>query len=257
MPWNAAIPHTNMMVHPGQGVEHLPESVNNGSQRWSDLCCTRRWWYSAPVKLLLRAFLPCFAVLCACSSVNRVPHPDGTLQRYIEHVEQGELDEAYELLSEAERQRVSLEEFQRAARENPEELASQVRELRRQMADPIPVRAEVRLESGDVATFELYEGRWRIAEGAAGAVSLTSPVQTLRALRRALQRRSYRGVLRVLSREARAQVEDEVVRIIEGIEDEESLTIEITGNRARIVYDDTHFLELQREDGEWMIVDMN
>lgn len=206
---------------------------------------------------ITRVFVPALALLCACSSLNRVPHPDAVLQQYVEHIEGGELDAAYALLSEAQRQSMSLDEFRTAAQEHPEELASQVRELRRQMTEPIPVRAEIRLDSGDVATFQLHGGRWRIAEGAAGAVSLTSPTQTLRALRRALLRRSYRGVLRVLSREARAQVEDEIARIIEGIEDEESLTIEVTGNRARVIYDENHFLELQREDGEWMIVDMN
>lgn len=172
-------------------------------------------------------------------------------------METGNVDGAYELLSDAQRQRVSREEFQEAAQQFPEERESQARELRRQMAEPIPVTAEIRLSSGEVATFVLQNGQWRIAEGAAGAVSLASPLQAIRTLRRALQRRSYREVVRVLSREARAQVEDEIARIVDGLEDEGSLTIEVTGNRARIIYDENHFVDLQREDGEWVVVDMN
>jgi len=205
----------------------------------------------------MRAIVPFLVLLCACSSINRTPHPDVVLRQYVELIEGGDIEAAYGLLSVSERQRVSLEEFRRAAAEAPEELASQARELRRQMSEPVPVQAEVPLASGDVVTFVLHEGRWRIAGGAAGAVSLSSPLQTLRALRRALLRRSYGDVLRVLSRQARAQVEDEVARIAEGIEDEEGLNIEVTGNRARVIYDETHFLELEREDGEWVIVDMN
>lgn len=196
-------------------------------------------------------------LVIACAPLNRATHPDDVLARYVEAMSNGDIDGAYTLLSEAQRQQTSLEEFRAAAQRYPEELEAQTRELRRQMEEPIPVSAEIRLESGEVATFVLEGGQWRVAEGAAGAVSLSSPLHTIRALRRALQRRSYGEVARVLSREARAQVEDEIARIVEGLEDEGSLTVEITGNRARIVYDENHFVDLQREDGEWVIVDMN
>lgn len=192
-----------------------------------------------------------------CTPIGRASHPDQLLQQYVERIEQGEIDAAYNLLSERQRQRISHEEFRQRAQQYSEELEAQSRELRRQMSEPIPVTAEVHLETGEIATLTLQEGRWRIAEGAANAVSLASPLQTVRALRRALQRRSYFGVLRVLGREARSQVEDEVARIVEGLDDEESFTVEITGNRARINYDGEHFIDLEREDGEWVIVDMD
>lgn len=197
------------------------------------------------------------ACLCSCSSGSHVTHPDAVLRDYVEAIEQGNLDAAYDLLSASQQHRISREEFRRLAREYPVELEAQARELRRQMVEPVPVAAEVRLESGEVATFELQGGRWRITEGAAGSVSLSSPLQAVRAMRRALLRRSYRGAIRVLSRESRAQIEDEISRIIDGLEDEESLSIEVNGVRARIIYDDNHFVDLLREDGEWVIVDMN
>jgi hypothetical protein len=152
---------------------------------------------------------------------------------------------------------MTRDEFRRLAREYPGELEAQARELRRQAIEPVPVTAEIRLESGEVVTFQLQGGRWRITEGAAGSVSLSSPLQAVRAVRRALLRRSYRAAIRVLSRESRAQIEDEISRIIEGLEDEESLSIEVNDPRARVVYDDNHFIDLLREDGEWVIVDMN
>lgn len=198
-----------------------------------------------------------FAGLCACSSSAHVTHPDEVLRRYVEAVEQGNIDAAYDLLSASQRHRTTLEEFRQLAREHPGELEAQARELRRQMVEPVPVAADLRLLSGEVATFELQGGRWRITEGAAGSVSLSSPLQAVRAMRRALLRRSYRGAIRVMSRESRAQIEDEISRIVEGLEDEESLSIEVNGVRARIVYDDNHFVDLLREDGEWVIVDMN
>lgn len=194
---------------------------------------------------------------CGCASFSRVPPPDELLGQYISNIEGGDLEAAYLLLSDSQRQQLSLDEFRQAVENYPEELEAQARDLRRQMSEPIPVSAEMRLESGEVVTFVLQDGQWKITEGVAGAVSLASPLQAIRALRRSLQRRSYSSVIRVLSREARGQLEDEVSRIVEGLQDEESLNIEFTGNRARVIYDDNHFVDLQREDGEWVIVDMN
>ncbi len=203
------------------------------------------------------AALSLFVLLSGCATFSRVSHPDTLLTRYVEAIESGDIDGAYALLSEAQRHRVSRAEFREAAGAYPQELEAQARELRRQMAEPISVSGEVPMASGERAIFILQDGHWRITEGAAGAASLTSPLQTIRVLRRALQRRSYPGVLRVLSREARSQLEDEISRIIEGLEDEEALSVEVTGNRARVVYDENHFVDLQREDGEWVIVDMD
>lgn len=194
--------------------------------------------------------------ISGCASATRVGHPDHVLQRYVEALESSPA-EAYELLSRSQRHRLTPEEFQQASQEYSDEVQAQVRQLRLQLAEPIPVHAEVRLSSGEVVTLVLEGGHWRIADGASGAVALASPLQTVRALRRALQRRSYQSLLRVLSREARSQVEDELTRITEGLDNEEDLRIEVTGNRARVVYDDNHFVELVREDGLWVVVDMN
>jgi hypothetical protein len=184
-------------------------------------------------------------------------HPDAALRQYVEAIEQGDIDAAYDLLSASQQHRTSREEFRQLAQDYPVELEAQARELRRQMVEPVPVVADIQLQSGEVATFALEGGRWRVIEGAAGSVSLSSPLQAVRAIRRALLRRSYRGAIRVLARESRAQIEDEISRITEGLEDEESLSIEVNGTRARIIYDDNHFVDLVREDGEWVITDLN
>lgn len=203
------------------------------------------------VAMLLLCLLP------GCAAISRQTHPDRTLERYVAAIEAGDYDAAYDLLSREQQARVSREEFRRAAEEQAEEVRDQARQLRRQMAEPVPVRAEIQGPGGETATFVLEEGRWRIAEGAAGSVALDTPIQAVRALRRSLQRRSYQAILRVLGREARAVLEDEISRVIEGLSDEEELRVEVMGNRARILYDENHFLDLVREDGEWVVVDID
>lgn len=199
----------------------------------------------------------CVASLAGCGAAARQAHPDGVLVEYVEALEAGDLDRAYGLLSQAQQRRMSREEFRAAADAYPEEVEEEARQLRRQLAEPVPVRAELRGSGGESASFVLEGGRWHIVEGAAGAVALDSPIQAVRALRRALVRGSYPAILRVLSRESRAVVEDEVARIAEGLSDEEALQVEIRGNRARVLYDDTHFVELVREDDEWVVVDID
>ena len=100
----------------------------------------------------------------------------------------------------------------------------------------------------------LEEGRWFIDGGVISAPGLRSPMATVRAFRRALQRRSLPGVERVLARQPRAEVEDEIARILDETEDELDLEVEIRGNRARVRTTGGREITLVREAGEWRIV---
>jgi len=200
-------------------------------------------------------------LICAstlgCGAASRVAHPDATLRSYVEAVESEDYETAYRLLSEEQRARMPVEEFRRLAALNGPELEDQARQLRRHLETPIAVTAELRSRTGETASFALEQGQWTLTEGAAGSNSLQSPRHTVRALRRALQRRSYDGVLDLLSRDAQAIVEDEVERIIEALAEDELFAIEVTGNRARVFYDDDHFIDLVREQGRWVITDLD
>jgi hypothetical protein len=205
----------------------------------------------------MKALAPIVTVLlAACGQSSHQAHPDPVLEQYVELISD-DPDRAYDLLSESQRARITRDEFREAAARHPEEIEAQVHQLRLQLAQRIPVRADVPLASGEVIALVLDGGRWRIADGLAGATGLASPLETVRALRRALQRRSYQALLHVLSRDARSQVDDEIDRVIEGLGDEESLRIDVTGNRARVVYEGDHVIDLIREDGIWVVEDMN
>jgi len=195
-------------------------------------------------------------LLAACGSRPPVPGPDATLLAYAQAAERGDADAAWEILSPAEKQRTSREDLRRAFRENRAELEDQARTLRRALAAPVRASAEVPTADGGRAIVALEKGSWRIAGGVTGAESLRTPRDTMAVLRSALQRRSYDAVLRVLSRSARAQVEDEVRRLLFALEDIDALSIEVDGDHARIELDPGHAVELQHEDGEWRIVEV-
>jgi len=140
---------------------------------------------------------------------------------------------------------------------NAEELRSQGRALG-QTSEPgaVAAHARVRLQSGETIVLVLEENGWRIDGGVLDAAGLATPLDAVAAFRRALMRRDLRGVERVLSRQTRAEWEEEVRRVVDATEDGDDLQVEIQGNRARVRTTGGGSIELVRESGEWRVVDV-
>ncbi|HBQ13674.1 MAG TPA: hypothetical protein DEF51_21900 [Myxococcales bacterium] len=102
----------------------------------------------------------------------------------------------------------------------------------------------------------LEDGRWRIDGGVLDAAGLGTPLDAVAAFRRALMRRDLEGVERVLSRQTRAEWEEELRRVLEATADTDDLEVEIQGNRARVRTTGGGSIELVRESGEWRVVDV-
>lgn len=201
--------------------------------------------------------LLCALLWCGCGGAARPPQPQSVVQAYLQAVRAHDADAAYDLLSTTQQAAVSREEFTRAFRENRAELDDQARALSRLSGRDIVAVGEVAYGEGDSAALMLERGEWRISGGVAEAYSLRSPQQTLRSLRRALERRSYDALMRILARRSRSQVDDEVRRLVDALHDAENLEIVVDGDRARVEYEPGHVIELQREDGEWRLVDLD
>ncbi|MND01936.1 hypothetical protein D3C83_211260 [compost metagenome] len=60
-------------------------------------------------------------------------------------------------------------------------------------------------------------------------------------------------MLRVLSRQPRADIEADLARVLEETEDELDLEVEIRGNRARVRTTGGREITLVRDAGEWRI----
>ncbi|MCA9858043.1 MAG: hypothetical protein KC458_12300, partial [Dehalococcoidia bacterium] len=123
--------------------------------------------------------------------------------------------------------------------------------------ETIDAQARVQLASGETILLVLEEGGWRIDGGVLDAAGLVTPLDAVAAFRRALMRRDLPGVERVLSRQTRAEWEEEVRRVIEGTEDTDDLEVEVQGNRARVRTTGGGSIELVRESGEWRVVDIH
>lgn len=184
----------------------------------------------------------------------RVEPPATAVTEYVGAVRAGDAEAAYALLDEQTRAEVPFDEFRALMRHNRAELADQAEELEQLAAQGVRARARVPLETGETVALVLEEGRWVIDGGVLDAPALRTPRDAILSLRRALRRRSLRGMERVLARQPRAEIEAEIERLLEETADEQDLRIEVQGNRARVVTTSGREITLVREAGEWRVL---
>jgi hypothetical protein len=72
-----------------------------------------------------------------------------------------------------------------------------------------------------------------------------------------LARRSYAGLMRVLSPATRAAVENDVRSFVDGLSDTGSLPVQVTGDAALVSVPGGHQVKLKREGGVWRVEDFD
>jgi len=185
-----------------------------------------------------------------------VERPDGTIVRYVRAARAGDAEGAYALLDEDTRAQVPFESFRTLMEENRAELGEQVDELDRLAAEGIEARAHIPLRGGETVVMVLEEGRWVLDGGVLDAPALGTPQETILSLRRALARRSLRGVARVMARQPRAEMEAEIERLLEETGDDLDLQVEVHGDRASVRTTGGREILMIRESGEWRILEV-
>jgi hypothetical protein len=197
--------------------------------------------------------------LCAgCGGGLSVQGPSGTIRAYARALEHGDAPAAWTLLDEDARRGRTSAEHARLMAQNRGELSQQGRALARAAGgSDVEARARVALRSGENVQLVLEDGGWRIEGGVLDAAGLGTPLDAVGAFRRALMRRDLGGVERVLSRQTRAEWEEEVRRLVESTADPDDLEVEVQGNRAQVRTTGGGSIELVRESGEWRVVDVH
>ena len=208
----------------------------------------------APV--LARPALLLMLLLGGCASGPRVEGPALTVRTYASALSAGDARTAWALLHEDARGGRTEGDHAALMAQNAGELALQGRALA-SSAERVEARARVALRRGETVVLVLEDGAWRIDGGVLDAAGLGSPLDAVAAFRRALMRRDLDGIERVLSRQTRAEWEEEVRRLVEATADPDDLEIEVQGNRAHVRTTGGGSIELIRESGEWRVVDVH
>jgi hypothetical protein len=196
------------------------------------------------------------ALAGGCVGRAAVADPEPTIDAYVRALEQGDTEALYELMSEESRRAISREELKRVLAEQKTELADHAGAVH---ADDrvISARADVRYDDGEVVSLDLEQGRFRVTAADALPAAARTPAQALGQLRSVLARRSYAGLLRVLSPRTRAAIERDLRSLVDGLADPESLDVEVVGDSATVAIPGGHLVKLRREEGVWHVDDFD
>jgi hypothetical protein len=194
---------------------------------------------------------------CGAAAASRgTPDPRGTLRAWAVAVRARDAGAAYALLDADARQGTDRARFSALFTAHHAELAAQATALEAGAASDIGARARLTLVGGEVVALVLEDGAWRIDGGVLDAPGLRTPEDAVASLRRALARRSLDGVLRVLSRETRGEVEAEIARFLAASEDTADLETRVEGDAAEVRLGGGARVTLVREAGAWRVADV-
>jgi hypothetical protein len=161
------------------------------------------------------------------------------------------------MMDERGRRALSRDEVRRMVADEKAELVDQSRVLVGAQV-VIRSRARVRFADGEDAMLIADErGVFRIASADALPAAARTPEQALEQLRRVLARRSYAGLLRVLSPSTRSAIENDLRALVLGLKSPDGLEVIVTGDVASVQLPGGHEVKLRRESGIWHVEDFD
>lgn len=185
-----------------------------------------------------------------------VPDPREAVRAYADAARRGDADSLYGMLDDQGRRALSLTEVRRRVADERAELADVGRTL---LGSGVAVkaRATVRWADGETAAVELVPDGFRIAAADALPSGAKTPAEALGALRRVLARRSYAGLIRLLSPATRSALEGDLRALVDGLERPEGLEVHVAGDGATVQVPGGHEVKLRREAGVWRVEDFD
>ncbi len=201
-------------------------------------------------------------VLCLVGCGATVPDPKQAALEYADAAAKGDAEAVYALLSESSKRSYTHAEVKGLVVDQRDELKLQADAVRKVFAvgaDPsrVVTEAMVPFADGERAALRLENGEYRIGAADALPADARTVAQALGQLRRVLARRSYQGLLRVLTPRSRAAVEEDLRTLVDGMEEPEGLDVKVTGDTAVVTVPGGHFVRLKRDAGVWRIEDFD
>lgn len=199
------------------------------------------------------ALVPIFLTGCATSAT---PNPKAFADTFAEAAKRGDDDALYGMMTTTARETYSKDDVRKLVREQREELRERGTDLQ---AAGTSVRAFARLryDDGEEVQLDLYGGRFWITAAGSMPGGSRSPEAALDQFRRVLARRSYAGLMRVLSPSTRAAIEQDLRSLVEGLEHPETLRVKPLGDVANVQVPGGHTVKLKRDNGIWRVEDFD
>ena len=193
--------------------------------------------------------------LVGCTG-HAVPDPRSAADDYAAAASKGDADAIYEMMTTSAQKSRSRDDVRRLVKEQRVELADQAK-LATARDARVEATARLRYEDGEEAQLELRDGRFWITSSGALPGGSRTPEQALDQLRRVLARRSYAGLMRVLTPATRAAIEQDLRSLVNGLERPETLHVQVTGDAAVVTVTGGHTVKLKRDGGVWRVDDFD
>jgi len=198
-------------------------------------------------------------VLPCCAS-RSVPDPREAATAYASAAARGDSNAIYAMMTSAARRAVSAEDVRRIVGDERAELAEQAAAITSKDAR-LEARARLKFGDGEEVALDLAGGPTgsRFLVAAAGTLpgGAATPEEALDELRRVVARRSYAGLVRILTPSTRASLEQDLRGLVTGLERPDTLHVETHGDEASASVPGGHHVKLKREGGLWRVEDFD
>jgi hypothetical protein len=217
-----------------------------------------------PVSLPLRRGWPVLAtalsvatgsVSVACGG-GSVPDPKDAADAYAAAAATGDSDAIYEMMTAAGKKARTREDVRKLVKDERVELTEQARAISAKDARS-EATARLRFEDGEETALELKDGRFWVTTAGALPGGARTPEEALDQLRRVVARRSYAGLMRVVSPATRAAIELDLRSLVNGLDHPETLPVQISGDSATVAVPGGHHVRLKRDGGVWRVDDFD
>ena len=193
-------------------------------------------------------------LLVACGR-PALPDPRAAARAYADAAAKGDAGRIYALMTTDARRTYGERRTRELVADTRVELARQAAALSRSDTR-VAGEATVLLDDGTRAELTLESDGFRVAAADTLPGAARTPSEALDGLRRALARRSYFSLLRVLSHEARGELEPDVRSLARALEEPATLAVRVDGDRAEVDVGAGHLVTLRRDRGSWFVEDI-
>ena len=192
-------------------------------------------------------------VFLGCSGTT-LPDAKIAAQAYANAAAGGDGNAVYAMLSDDAKTRLAQRDVGPLLASARDEFAQQRKDF--QGSDVrVKTNAELAFADGERVSLVSENGEYRIVAGLDLPGGGPLPEQALGALRRALARRSYAALLRLLTPETRLAMERDLASLVIGLERPETLEVKRIGDKATVAVPGGHIVRLRRDDGVWRVED--
>jgi len=197
--------------------------------------------------------LSSFGAACGTGSI---PDPKDAAREFAAAAARGDGNRIYDMMTTEGQQERTRDDVKQIVANERQELADEAKAV---TAPDARVQATARLhyDDGEEATLELRGGRFWVTAAGALPGGANTPEAALDELRRVVARRSYAGILRVLTPRTRAMIEQDLRALVEGLENSDTLSVHVTGDSASAIVPGGHHVRLKREGGVWRVDDFD